>query len=167
MRISHSFIFITLAALPLLDAMRPRAARAQAAMTPRRIIFAFQANGDEIATRFTTAGETNFVFGEFLAPLEPYRQDLLVLNKLDKKFGKLPSGSVADNHEQGGSSLAPWPSGSGSYTIGGTDQTIGFVLGPSADRSIGDMVVAANPSMPYRHLVYRVGGKRNESRARV
>ena len=125
-------------------------------------MFAFQANGDEVATRFTTAGETNFVFGEFLAPLEPYRQDLLILNKLDKKFGKLPAGSVADNHEQGGSALAPWPSGTGSYPIGGTDTTIGFVLGPSADRSIGDMVLAANPSIPHRHLVYRVGGKRND-----
>jgi len=149
-------------ALPFLDAMRPRAVRAQAAMTPRRIIFAFQANGDEIATRFTTVGETNFVFGEFLAPIEPYRQDLLVLHKLDKKFGKLPAGSVADNHEQGGSSLAPWPSGTGSYPIGGADTTIGFVMGPSADRSIGDMVLAANPSIPQRHLVYRVGGKRND-----
>jgi len=149
-------------ALPLLDAMRPRGARAQAAMMPRRILFCFQANGDEIATRFTTVGETNFVFGEFLAPLEPYRQDLLILNKLDKKFGKLPAGSVADNHEQGGSSLAPWPSGSGSYPIGGADATIGFVLGPSADRSIGDMVLAKNPSLPYRHLVYRVGGKGND-----
>ena len=116
--------------LPLLDAMRPRTARAQAAATPRRIMFVFQANGDEIATRFTTVGETNFVFGEFLAPLEPYRQDLLVLHKLDKKFGKLPAGSVADNHEQGGSSLAPWPSGTGSYPIGGADTTIGFMASP-------------------------------------
>ena len=102
------------------------------------------------------------MFGEFLAPLEPYRQDLLILNKLDKKFGKLPAGSVADNHEQGGSALAPWPSGTGSYPIGGTDTTIGFVMGPSADRSIGDLVLAKNPSIPYRHLVYRVGGKRND-----
>jgi len=149
-------------ALPFLEAMRPRVAGAQAATTPRRIMFVFQANGDEIATRFTTVGETNFVFGEFLAPLEPYRQDLLILHKLDKKFGKLPSGSVADNHEQGGSSLAPWPSGTGSYPIGGADTTIGFVLGPSADRSIGDMVLAKNPSIPYRHLVYRVGGKGND-----
>jgi len=148
-------------ALPLLDAMRPRGARAQAATTPRRIIFCFQANGDEIATRFTSVGETNFVFGEFLAPLEPYRQDLLILHKLDKKFGKLPAGSVADNHEQGGSALAPWPSGTGSYPIGGTDTTIGFVLGPSADRSIGDLLFANNPTLPYRHLVYRVGSKQN------
>jgi hypothetical protein len=150
-------------ALPFLDAMRPRRAAAQAATTtPRRIMFCFQANGDEIATRFTTVGETNFVFGEFLAPLEPYRQDLLILHKLDKNFGKLPAGSVADNHEQGGSALAPWPSGTGSYPIGGTDTTIGFVLGPSADRSIGDLLFAQSPSLAYRHLVYRVGGKRND-----
>lgn len=150
-------------ALPFLEAMRPRTARAQAMTAPRRIIFCFQANGDEVATRFSVAGETAFQFGEFLAPLEPYRKDLLILNKLDKKFGKLPMGQVADNHEQGGSALAPWPSGTGSYPIGGAEgQTIGFVQGPSADRSIGDMVLAKNPNIPYRHLVYRVGGKRND-----
>src|SRR4029450_2904229 len=94
--------------------------------------------------------------GGFRAPLEPYRQDLLILNKLDKKFGKLPAGSVADNHEQGGSSLAPGPSGTGSYPIGGANTTIGFVLGPSADKAIGDALLAKNPTIPYRHLVYRV-----------
>ncbi|MDB4980272.1 MAG: hypothetical protein JWM82_1024 [Myxococcales bacterium] len=148
-------------ALPLLDAMMPRSARAQMAASPRRIMFVFQANGDQIARRFTTVGETNFAFDEFLAPLEPYRKDLLVLNNLDKRFGKLPSGSVADNHEQGGSSLAPWPSGTGSYPIGGATTTIGFVQGPSADRAIGDAILAKNPTLPYRHLVYRVGGKQN------
>jgi hypothetical protein len=147
-------------ALPMLDVMMPRAARAQAA-APRRIMFVFQANGDQTSRRFSTVGETNFVFDEFLAPLEPYRKDLLILNNLDKRFGKLPSGQVADNHEQGGSSLAPWPSGTGSYPIGGATTTIGFVQGPSADRAIGDAILAKNPSMPYRHLVYRVGGKQN------
>jgi hypothetical protein len=150
-------------ALPFLDAMRPRSARAQAAMAPRRIIFAFQANGDQLDQRFSAVGETAFKFGQFLAPLEPYRKDLLILNKLDKRFGKFPADQVADNHEQGGSSLAPWPSGTGSYSIGGKDgQTIGFVMGPSADRAIGDLVLAKNPGLPYRHLVYRVGGKRND-----
>jgi hypothetical protein len=150
-------------ALPMLEAMRPRMARAQAASTaPHRIIFSFQPNGDQIAQRFTAVGETAFQFGEFLAPLEPYRKDLLILHNLDKRFSKLPSGSVADNHEQGGSSLAPWPSGTGSYPIGGAPgQTIGFVQGPSADRAIGDLVLAKNPSIPYRHLAYRVGGKQN------
>src|SRR6185369_12230567 len=108
-------------------------------------------------------GETTFQFGEFLAPLEPYRSELLILNRLDKRFGQLPRDKVADNHEQGGSSLAPWTSGAGSYPIGGSNgATIGYVEGPSADRAIGDRVLADNPSMPYRHLVYRVGQKNND-----
>jgi hypothetical protein len=149
-------------ALPMLEAMRPRGARAAAAAAPRRIMFVFQANGDQIAQRFAAAGETNFQFGEFLAPLEPYRQDLLILNNLDKRFSKLPAGQVADNHEQGGSSLAPWPSGTGSYPIGGANTTIGFVQGPSADRAIGERSLKDTPSLPYQHLVYRVGGQHND-----
>jgi len=149
--------------LPLLDAMLPKTARAQAAMAPRRILFHFQANGDEIATRFTATGETTFQFGEFLAPLEPYRSELLILNRLDKRFGQLPRDKVADNHEQGGSSLAPWTSGAGSYPIGGAaGMTIGYVEGPSADRAIGDKVLEQTPSIPYRHLAYRVGQKNND-----
>ena len=150
-------------ALPFLDAMRPRLARGQTApAAPKRIMFVFQANGDQIAKRFTATGETAFQFGEFLAPLEPYRKDLLVLHNLDKRFGKLPSGSVADNHEQGGSSLAPWPSGTGSYPIGGATTTIGFVQGPSADRAIGERSLKDNPTLPYQHLIYRVGGNHND-----
>jgi Protein of unknown function (DUF1552) len=152
-------------ALPMLEAMQPRRAFGQAApasMSPKRIMFVFQPNGDQIDHRFTATGETAFQFGEFLAPLEPYRQDLLILQNLDKRFGKLPSGSVADNHEQGGSSLAPWPSGTGSYPIGGAMTTIGFVLGPSADRAIGERVLKDVPTLPYQHLVYRVGGNHND-----
>ncbi len=104
--------------------------------------------------------ETDFVFDEFLEPLEPYRNDLLILNHVDKRFGKLGSDEKADNHEQGGSSLAPWRSGSGSFPIGGTDQLIGYVEGPSADFAIGERVLATE-NIPYRHLVYRVGGKSN------
>ena len=60
-------------ALPFLDAMRPSRARAQTPPSPRRIMFVFQANGDETAKRFSAAGETSFQLGEFLSPLEPYR----------------------------------------------------------------------------------------------
>ncbi|MFO0722997.1 MAG: DUF1552 domain-containing protein [Myxococcota bacterium] len=148
-------------ALPFLDAMRPSMARAQTAAAPKRIIFSFKPNGDQIAQRFTTKGETTFAFGDFLAPLQPYRNDLLILDNVDKRFGSLPDAERADAHEQGGSSLAPWPSGEGSFPIGGTDRFIGYVLGPSADKAIGDRVLADNPNMPYRHLVYRVGGRDN------
>lgn len=149
-------------ALPFLDAMRPRVAVASAPSAPRRILFAFQANGDQPSARFAAAGETSFELGEFLAPLEPYRSDLLFLNNLHRRFYELGEGESADNHQQGGSSLAPWPSGQGSFPIGGSDdQTIGYVEGPSADYAIGERVLAQDPGVAYRHLVYRVGDKNN------
>ena len=83
----------------------------------------------------TRAGEATLRL--LLAPLEPYRNELLILDRLDKRYGALGDGERADNHEQGGSALAPWPSGAGSYPIGGTDQSIGYVLGPSADYELG------------------------------
>jgi uncharacterized protein DUF1552 len=149
--------------LPFLDAMvRPGLARGQTQpAAPRRIAFVFTPNGDQIDRRFTQKGETTFQLDEFLQPVEPYRSDLLFIEGLEKRFGALPAGEVADNHEQGGSTLAAWPSGSGSFPIGGTDRSIGYVLGPSADYVIGDRVLAQIPSMRYRHLVYRVGDRGN------
>ena len=147
--------------LPLLEAMLPSAS-AQAADTPRRILFEFKANGDQTARRFTATGETTFAFDEFLAPLEPYRNELLILNKLNRRYSTLGD-KRADGHQQGGASLAPWESGQGSYPIGGKEGvTIGYVMGPSADHEIGERVLAANPSVKYRHLVYRVGQKNND-----
>jgi hypothetical protein len=149
--------------LPFLEAMLPRSARAQDASAPRRILFCFQANGDQPSARFTSSGETSFELGEFLAPLEPYREDLLFLNNLDRRFYELPEAERSDNHQQGGSSLAPWVSGEGSFPIGGEeDRTIGYVEGPSADYAIGERVIAADPSVAYRHLVYRVGDRNND-----
>jgi hypothetical protein len=147
--------------LPLLDAMLPKAS-AQAADTPRRILFEFKANGDQTARRFTATGETTFAFDEFLSPLEPYRSDLVILNKLARRYNQLGE-KRSDGHQQGGASLAPWESGEGSYPIGGAEgKTIGYVLGPSADHQIGERVIQANPTVKYRHLVYRVGQKNND-----
>lgn len=147
--------------LPLLEAMLPKAS-AQSADTPRRILFEFKANGDQTARRFTATGETTFAFDEFLAPLEPYRSDLIVLNKLARRYNLLGD-KRSDGHQQGGASLAPWESGEGSYPIGGQEgKTIGYVLGPSADHEIGERVLQANPTVKYRHLVYRVGQKNND-----
>ncbi|AUX27250.1 hypothetical protein SOCEGT47_078340 [Sorangium cellulosum] len=148
-------------ALPFLDAMRPSRARAQPAPSPRRIMFVFQANGDQTAKRFSAAGETSFELGEFLAPLEPYREDLVFINKLHKRFYNLPEDERADNHQQGGSSLAPWKSGTGSFPIGGAETTIGYVEGPSADYVIGGRVLEAEEGVAHRHLVFRIGQKYN------
>jgi hypothetical protein len=146
--------------LPLLGAMLPRRARAQDA-APRRIVFEFKPNGDQISRRFVSEDETNFVFDEFLEPLEPYRNELLILNRLNKRFYELPASERADNHQQGGMSLAPWAAGEGDFPVGGEDRTIGYVTGPSVDYEIGERVLAENPAIGHRHLVYRVGDRGN------
>ncbi len=135
---------------------------AQTAGTPpRRVVFCFTANGDQVARRMAVKSETSFVFDEMLQPFEAWRKDLIVLDGVNKFHNLLPSGQQADAHQQGGSALAPWPSGSGSFPIGGTDSTIGYVEGPSADRVLGDRVLQVAPGVPYRHLVYRVGDSWN------
>lgn len=149
-------------ALPMLESLLPRTARAQAGAPPRRIMFVFTANGDQTSRRFSTKGETNFVLDEFLAPYEPYRADMLFVEGVDKYHYRLPSGERADGHQQGGSALAPWPSGTGSFPIGGSNGlTIGYVQGPSIDRALGERVQAANPNVRHQHLVYRVGDRSN------
>jgi len=147
--------------LPLLEAMLPRTAHGATTTAPRRIIFVFQANGDQTKRRFIDTGETSFTFDEFLAPLEPYRKDLLLLNRLDRRYGKFASGERSDGHQQGGASLAPWKSGSGAFPIGGADRTIGYVTGPSADHEIGARVLKDNPGVSTRHLVFRVNTREN------
>ncbi|MBX7099739.1 MAG: DUF1552 domain-containing protein [Myxococcaceae bacterium] len=142
-------------ALPWLEAMA-------ATPPPRRVIFVFTANGDQTARRLTTKTETGFVFDDMLSPFEPYRQNMLVMEGINKYHYKLPDGARADGHEQGGSALAPWKSGTGSFPIGGGNgATIGYVLGPSADYAIGERVVKENPSVRFKHLNFRVGQNYN------
>jgi hypothetical protein len=148
--------------LPLLEAMLPRTANGATPVSPKRIMFVFQSNGDQTSRRFIETGETTFTFDEFLAPLEPYRQDLLLLNRLDRRYHNFMTGERADGHQQGGASLAPWKSGTGAFPIGGGNgTTVGYVLGPSADHEIGDRVLQANPGVSTRHLDFRVNTQEN------
>jgi len=143
-------------ALPWLEAM------GQTATAPRRLVTVFTANGDQIAQRFTTKTETGFAFDDMLSPFEPYRNQLLALEGIDKYHSRLPSGERADGHEQGGSALAPWPSGTGSFPIGGSNgDTIGYVKGPSLEVAIGQRLQQDNPSLRYTNLNFRVGDSSN------
>jgi hypothetical protein len=136
----------------------------QTAPPPKRIIWVFTANGDQITQRFTSRGEANWVFADMLTPFDRHRANLLVLDGINKYHDKLPSGQVGDAHEQGGSALAPWKAGMGppSYPIGGGNGAmIGTVLGPSIDRALGDRLLMDHPTLPYRHLALRVGDNSN------
>lgn len=148
-------------ALPFLESLLPRSARAQTMTAPRRFISVFTANGDQIAQRFTTRSETGFVFGDFLQPFQAQRADMLFVEGVDKYHGRLPDGQRADGHQQGGSALAPWKSGTGSFPIGGGNgATIGYVQGPSLDKRLGDLVKTRD-NVRHGNLVYRVGDRGN------
>jgi Protein of unknown function (DUF1552) len=141
---------------------------AQAGQAPKRIVFVFTANGDQISQRFTSRGESTFVLGDMLSPFERHRKQVLLLDGINKYHEKLPSAEVSDSHQQGGSALAPWRSGPGSFPIGGSCdangqncQYIGYVKGPSIDKAIGDRLLAENPGLSQRHLVFRVGDTQN------
>ncbi len=148
-------------ALPMLESLLPRSAWGQTAQTPRRFISVFTANGDQIAQRFTTRTETGFVLGDFLTPYQSMRGDMLFLEGVNKYHGSLPADERADGHQQGGSALAPWRSGEGSFPIGGVEGAfIGYVKGPSLDKHLGDMV-RARDNVRFGNLVYRVGDQSN------
>lgn len=91
-------------ALPTLDAMLPSIARAQAAgeAPPRRLVIFFTPNGMYMPS-FTPEDEgPTFTFTPTLKPLEPYRDDILVLSGLDNRPGE---DSIPGNHARGTASF--------------------------------------------------------------
>ena len=69
-------------ALPFLDAMRPAFARAASVAPPVRLAFAYVPNGI-IMPDWTPAQEGRaYAFTRILKPLEPLRDDVLVLSGL-------------------------------------------------------------------------------------
>jgi hypothetical protein len=73
--------------LPLLDAMEPlrSSAHAQPAQAPRRFVVWFQPGGAVREQWLPHGGESDFVLHDTLAPLEPFRDQLLILDGLDIK----------------------------------------------------------------------------------
>src|SRR5262245_49812762 len=80
-------------ALPFLEAMVPRGARAQAAAPPLRFAVFFSANGVIEPDWVPTGGETDFTLGVPLAPLEPHRDDIIVLYGLDAESSYMQEGN--------------------------------------------------------------------------
>jgi len=69
-------------ALPFLDAMWPRAARAQAAASARRFLAWYVPNGIHMADWTPATTGSNYTLPPILAPLAPIRDDVLVLTGL-------------------------------------------------------------------------------------
>lgn len=71
-------------------------ANAQDAMVPRRVIFLFSSCGTVHGAWKPSGGVTDFVLGSILAPLEPFRDRLLVLDGL-----RYADGGAGTRHFQG------------------------------------------------------------------
>ena len=76
-------------ALPFLEAMRPRHAKAQGAV-PKRFVTWFSGNGQMPAYWFPTGTETNFTLGTAHKPLEPYKSKLIVFDGINTDASKEP-----------------------------------------------------------------------------
>lgn len=83
-------------ALPFLEAMQPRAARAAAAVkAPTRMGFLFMPNGVR-EDRWTPEGQgTDFKFSPILSPLEAHRKDITVLTGLGNRASLAGDGHYA------------------------------------------------------------------------
>lgn len=146
--------------LPFLDAMRsPQTARAAA--FPKRFVVFFTADGT-IPEAWTPSGsETDFTFGPILAPLDPFKSDLLILDGVDNEAAYHGPG---DGHQTGMGTLL-----TGTELMNGTlfcegdcsdpTKTVGYGGGISVDQHIANEIGKTQTTkFPSLELGVQVGG---------
>jgi len=142
--------------LPWLEAMAPRGARAAAA-PPKRFIVMFSPNGTLPSQWSPTGGETDFVLGPILAPLEPHRADIVVVKGLNQQ------GAGGDGHQTGmGGMLTGSPLNPGPFAGVGAAPA-GWAAGPSVDQRVADLSAGAT-KLRSLELVVQVGSADNWGR---
>ncbi len=122
-------------ALPFLDAMTPAfaAGRIGAVNTPRRLAFVYVPNGI-IMKDWTPAAEGSaFEFTRILKPLEPYRQDLLVLSGLTQNNGR----ALGDGPGDHARAAATFLTGIHPKKTSGADISLGVSVDQIAAQKVG------------------------------
>ncbi len=128
-------------ALPFLDAMRPRAARA-AEGGPKRFVVFFSANGT-IKDQWQPSGtETDFTLSPILAPLAAHQKNLLIMRGLNNDASYMYAPNAHDASMATlltASKLVVGPSGTGraGHVLDGT------AAGPSIDQEIARVIGGA------------------------
>jgi hypothetical protein len=142
-------------ALPWLEAMSPR--RARAATTVKRFIVMFSPNGT-LPTQWTPTGsETSFTLSPILMPLGPHQGDLVIIE------GLLQEGGGGDGHQNGiGGMLTGSPLNPGPFAGVGAPPA-GWATGPSIDQRIVQALAAPTPFQSLE-LGVQVGGADNWGR---
>jgi hypothetical protein len=123
-------------ALPFLEAMLPR--RARAATPPRRFVVMFSANGT-LPSWTPTGSELDFTLSPILSPLAPHQGDLVIVQ------GLLQQGGGGDGHQNGISGmLTGTPLNPGPFAGVGAPPA-GWATGPSVDQRIAEALAAPTP----------------------
>src|SRR3954462_11961194 len=122
-------------ALPLLDAMRPTAALAGATpgKPPVRMAFFFVPNGAHMPDWTPAAEGGDFDLPWILEPLQPYKQDLLVLSGLAQDHGRANGDGGGDHARSAGS----WLTGAQPLKSEGSQIRVGQSADQYAARFIG------------------------------
>jgi hypothetical protein len=134
-------------ALPFLDAMWPRSARAQAAASARRFLAWYVPNGIHMPDWTPSTTGVNYTLPAILAPLAPVRSEVLVLTGLANRPAVVP---VAGDHARG----------TGSFLTARTvKKTNGADIqnGISIDQRIAEVIGSAT-SLPSLQLGAETGG---------
>jgi hypothetical protein len=92
-------------ALPVLDAMTPALAAPVLKKAPLRLSFVYVPNGIVMKDWTPAAAGQAFQFPRILQPLEPFRQELLVLSGLDAQNGNALGDGPGDHARAGASFL--------------------------------------------------------------
>ncbi len=120
-------------ALPWLDAMAP-AFGASRAERPRRLAFLYIPNGKNMADWTPKAEGSDFELPMILKPLQPLKQDLLVLTGLTADKAR-PNGDGAGDHAR---ALGAWLTGAQPRKTDGTDIRAGVSADQAAAALVGD-----------------------------
>jgi hypothetical protein len=146
------------AAIPLLESTR---SHAQASEYPRRIVFFYTPNGTIRSEWRPRGSERDFTLGRILAPLEQFRDKLLILGGLNMPLAAVGPGS---EHTRGiGGLLTGRPTLEGNFESAGQPNA-GWASGISIDQQIARSLPA---EAPFRSLELGVHVVDTEVRGRI
>ncbi len=149
--------FGTAVALPWLESLVSRRARADAPAFPTRFVVMFSPNGTIPGNWTPTGTETDFTLSPILAPLAPHQDSLVVIEGVDQR------GGGGDGHQNGiGGMLTGQVLNSGPFAGMGSAPA-GWPNGPSVDQRIAE-VIGTTTKLRSLELGVQVGAADNWGR---
>jgi hypothetical protein len=124
--------------LPFLEIMsRSGTAAAQTPPLPKRLIVFFSPNGSIRENWTPTGTETNFQLSRILAPLEPHKQNIVVIDGVDNVCAR---NGLGDDHMRGMGSMLTGIELLPGTTQGGGGDPAGLAGGISVDQKVANAI---------------------------